>query len=122
MLQRTVVELWRDPAVAGIVARAKDEYQRRRTALVTGLRDRGVPARGRTGINVWVPVADEPSVVSAMRDRGWAVAPGALYRLASAPGVRLTVSAVRLSEVDGLADAVAASLATSSFGAAASPR
>jgi DNA-binding transcriptional MocR family regulator len=110
LLQRTVVELWRDETVAATVARAKEEYARRRHTLVTALRARGVPARGRTGINVWVPVADEPSATSALRDRGWAVAPGALYRLASEPGLRLTVGAVRMSEVEELADAVAASV------------
>jgi DNA-binding transcriptional MocR family regulator len=110
VLQRTVVELWRDEAVAAMVARAKDEYARRRRALVAALAERGVAARGRTGINVWVPVADEPSTVSALRERGWAVAPGALYRLASEPGIRLTVGALRPSQVEGLADAVAASV------------
>jgi DNA-binding transcriptional MocR family regulator len=112
VLQRTVVELWRDEAVAATVARARDEYARRRHGLVTALRKRGVAARGRTGINVWVPVADEPSTISALRDRGWAVAPGALYRLASEAGIRLTVGAVRPSEVEGLADAVAAAVGT----------
>jgi DNA-binding transcriptional MocR family regulator len=110
LLQRTVVELWRDEAVAATVARAKDEYARRRRGLVEALAARGVPARGRTGINVWVPVADEPSTTSALRDRGWTVAPGALYRLASEPGIRLTVGAVRPSDVEGLADAVAAAV------------
>jgi DNA-binding transcriptional MocR family regulator len=110
LLQRTVVELWRDEAVAATVARARDEYARRRHGLVAALHQRGVAARGRTGINVWVPVADEPSTISALRDRGWAVAPGALYRLASEPGIRLTVGAVRPSEVEGLADAVAAAV------------
>jgi len=77
---------------------------------VDALRARGVAARGRTGINVWVPVADEPSATSALRERGWAVAPGALYRLASGPGIRMTVGGLRMSEVDKLADAVAASV------------
>jgi hypothetical protein len=48
--------------------------------------------------------------VSALRDRGWAVAPGALYRLVSEPGIRLTVAGLRRSDVDHLADAVAASV------------
>ena len=43
-------------------------------------RRRGVPATGRTGINVWVPVADETRAVTALRDAGYAVAPGSLYR------------------------------------------
>src|SRR5690606_24038228 len=76
LLQRLVLELWQDPAVAAVVARARDEYSRRRESLLTALAARGVDARGRTGMNVWVPVPDEAEAVAALRDRGFAVAPG----------------------------------------------
>ena len=72
------------------------------------LAERGRAAHGRTGINVWVPVPDETSAVTALRDAGWAVAPGALYRIAAAPGVRITVSPLTVDELPALADAVAA--------------
>ena len=39
-------------------------------------RARGVTAHGRSGINVWVPVADETFAVTRLRDAGYAVAPG----------------------------------------------
>ena len=70
----------------------------------------GIVCRGRTGINVWVPVADETAAVAALRDRGWAVAPGSLYRLASPPAIRLTVSPLDHADIEPLADAVAAVL------------
>ncbi|MBX6355144.1 MAG: aminotransferase class I/II-fold pyridoxal phosphate-dependent enzyme [Micromonosporaceae bacterium] len=107
LLQRLVVELWRDAGVAATIARARDSYAERRTALLDALRARGLPARGRTGINVWVPVPDETRAVSALREAGYAVAPGAVYRLASPPGLRITVSPLEASDIDGLADAVA---------------
>lgn len=82
-------------------------YDRRRAALLDSLAARGVTARGRTGINVWVPVPDETRAVTVLRDRGYAVAPGHMFRQVSPPGVRLTIATLRSSEVDALADAVA---------------
>jgi DNA-binding transcriptional MocR family regulator len=107
LLQRLVVELWRDENVASAIAGARDSYAERRMALLDALKARGLPARGRTGINVWVPVPDETRAVAAMREAGYAVAPGALYRLASPPALRLTISPLDLSDVEPLADAVA---------------
>ena len=107
VLQRLVVELWRDPEVDAAIATARVEYARRRQALLDALARRGVTARGRTGINVWIPAPDEPFAVASLRERGWAVAPGSLYRIASPGGLRVTVSALDPSDVDRLADDVA---------------
>lgn len=106
LLQRAVVELWKTGAVdVRAVSRA---YGERRDALVRALAERGVEAHGRSGLNVWVPVADETGVVARLLHSGWAVAPGARFRVAAPPGVRLTVSAITAAEVDAVADAVAA--------------
>ncbi|MEV7226362.1 MULTISPECIES: aminotransferase class I/II-fold pyridoxal phosphate-dependent enzyme [Polymorphospora] len=110
LLQRTVVRLWRDPATGRRITAARESYDRRRTALVTALAARGVPATGHTGINVWVPVPDETRAVTTLRDSGYAVAPGSLYRLASAPGIRITVTPLDDADVPGLAAAVAAAV------------
>ncbi|SCL21841.1 transcriptional regulator, GntR family [Micromonospora rhizosphaerae] len=107
VLQRLVLALWRDPATAELVDRAGESYERRRDGLLAALAARGVPAQGRTGINVWVPVPDETVVVTALRDAGWSVAPGALNRIAAGPGVRITVSALDEADIAPLADAVA---------------
>jgi len=109
ILQRLVVELWRDPTVAGVVARARSDYVARREGLCAALRARGLVAHGRTGINVWVPVADETAVIAGLRDEGYAVAPGALYRIGPdhSPAVRITVSALDPAGIGPLADAVA---------------
>ncbi|MER7332374.1 MULTISPECIES: aminotransferase class I/II-fold pyridoxal phosphate-dependent enzyme [unclassified Micromonospora] len=107
VLQRLVLSLWRDPAVAGLVDRAAASYERRRAGLVEALAGHGLAAHGRSGINVWLPVADETSALTALRDAGWAVAPGALYRIAGPPGLRITVSSLDDGEVAPLADAVA---------------
>lgn len=105
LLQRTVTHLWTSGAVdAAVVARA---YAERRDALVAALAERGVAAYGRTGMNVWVPVSDETGAVTRLLRAGWAVAPGARFRLASPPGVRLTVSSLTAADIGPLADAVA---------------
>jgi DNA-binding transcriptional MocR family regulator len=111
LLQRLVVSLWRDPAVAAGITAARESYQRRRTALREALAARGLAAHGRTGINVWVPVPDETRAVAALREAGYAVAPGALFRLASGPGIRITISPLDDADLPALADAVAAAVA-----------
>ncbi len=105
ILQRAVAHLWETGGVdVPAVARA---YGERREALLEGLARRGVPARGRSGMNVWVPVADETGVVTRLLHAGWAVAPGARFRLSTPPAVRITVSGLDLTEIEELAGAVA---------------
>ncbi|MCL7376540.1 aminotransferase class I/II-fold pyridoxal phosphate-dependent enzyme [Streptomyces sp. 35G-GA-8] len=105
LLQRAVVELWTSGAVdVPAVARS---YGERRDALVRALAERGVEAHGRSGMNVWVPVADETGAVARLLHAGWAVAPGARFRVATPPGVRLTVSELTGDDIGPIADAVA---------------
>ncbi|MFC0531231.1 aminotransferase class I/II-fold pyridoxal phosphate-dependent enzyme [Phytohabitans kaempferiae] len=108
LLQRLAMGLWQDPAVAAGVAAAGRSYDHRRDALRAALTERGVTAHGQTGINVWVPVPDETRAVTALRDEGYAVAPGALYRQATPPGIRITISPLAESDIPPLADAVVA--------------
>ncbi|MGW1064318.1 aminotransferase class I/II-fold pyridoxal phosphate-dependent enzyme [Streptomyces aureus] len=108
LLQKAVVQLWTSGAVdAGAVAAA---YGARRDLLIDALRARGVEARGRSGMNVWIPVPDETAAVARLLQRGWAVAPGARFRMDSPPGVRITVSTLRPEDAGPLADAVAAAV------------
>ncbi|MFF3561295.1 aminotransferase class I/II-fold pyridoxal phosphate-dependent enzyme [Streptomyces sp. NPDC002574] len=105
LLQHTVAHLWRTGAVD--VPAVSAAYAARRDALVGALADHGMAAHGRSGMNVWVPVPDETGAVTRLLHAGWAVAPGARFRLASPPGIRITVSPVAVAEVPALADAVA---------------
>ncbi|GLX16379.1 GntR family transcriptional regulator [Streptomyces lavendulae subsp. lavendulae] len=108
LLQYAVVDLWTSGAVdRQAVARS---YGLRRDGLVAALAERGVRAHGRSGMNVWVPVADETAAVTRLLAAGWAVRPGAGYRVQAGPGVRITVSGLDPAEVGGLADAVAAAV------------
>ncbi|WP_371679593.1 aminotransferase class I/II-fold pyridoxal phosphate-dependent enzyme [Streptomyces sp. NBC_01276] len=108
LLQRAVVELWTSGAVdPRAVARS---YGLRRDGLIAALAERGVRAHGRSGMNVWVPVADETAVVTRLLTAGWAVTAGARFRVEAGPGVRITVSGLSPAEVGPLADAVAAAV------------
>jgi DNA-binding transcriptional MocR family regulator len=106
VLQRLVLSMWQDAAVAAQVDRARDSYERRRDALLGALAERGIAAHGRTGLNVWVPVPDETAAVTRLRSAGYAVAPGSLYRQAAGPGVRITVAPLAQRDIPRLADAL----------------
>jgi len=117
VLQRVLLHLWRDEEVAATVTAAAHAYARRRQGLRDALSARGLPAEGITGINVWVPVPDETRTVGALREAGYAVAPGSLFRVAAPPGIRITISTLDESGIPALADAVAAAVHPSSAGA-----
>ncbi|OAH15523.1 aspartate aminotransferase [Streptomyces jeddahensis] len=108
VLQRAVVQLWTGGAVDEAAVAAS--YGRRRDALITALAERGVEAHGRSGMNVWVPVPDETAVVARLLHTGWAVAPGARFRMSAPPGVRITVSALAAEDIGPVADAVASAV------------
>ncbi|MCD0485896.1 aminotransferase class I/II-fold pyridoxal phosphate-dependent enzyme [Streptacidiphilus sp. ASG 303] len=106
VLQRAAARLLEDASVDR--ARVAAHYTERRRALIRALAAEGVPALGRSGFNVWIPVRDEASAVVALLQRGWAVAPGAPFRLRSGPGLRLTVTGLAPAEVPALAADLAA--------------
>jgi DNA-binding transcriptional MocR family regulator len=88
ILQRLVVALWRDRAPA----RARRAYAQRREALLRELRSRGIAAQGVSGLNVWIPVAEETATVQALLGRGWAVNAGERYRIRSGSAIRVTIA------------------------------
>jgi len=106
LLQRTVAALW----TAEDTAPAAASYRARRDGLLDALALRGVRAHGRSGLNVWVPVPDETAAVAGLLQRGWAVAPGARFRIDSGPGVRVTVSTLAAADLPRLAEDIAAVL------------
>jgi DNA-binding transcriptional MocR family regulator len=116
VLQRLLLRLWRDDDVTALVTTAAQAYGRRRRALSEALRDRGITAEAPTGINLWVPVADETRTVGLLRDAGYAVSPGSLFRIGSPPAIRITISPLDESDIPVLADAVAAAVHPSDAG------
>jgi DNA-binding transcriptional MocR family regulator len=114
LVQRAVVRLWTGGAVdAAAVAAA---YGRRRDALIGALARHGVEAHGVSGMNVWIRVPDETGAVARLLHAGWAVAPGARFRMSAPPGIRITVSALTEEEIGRVAEAVASAVRPGSGG------
>lgn len=107
VLQALVAELVRDPEFERTAAHARDVYATRRRALLAALEERGVAAHGRSGVNVWVPVREEAPVVSALLDAGWLVAAGERFRIATPPGIRITIATVQEAEAAEIAEVIA---------------
>ncbi|GAA4816157.1 aminotransferase class I/II-fold pyridoxal phosphate-dependent enzyme [Streptomyces ziwulingensis] len=106
LIQRAVAGLWAAGAVDPAAVAAA--YDGRRDALVGALARRGVEGYGRSGMNVWVPVPDETGAVARLLHAGWAVAPGARFRIGAPPGIRVTVSTLTRDDTEPLAHAIAA--------------
>ncbi|WP_292991549.1 aminotransferase class I/II-fold pyridoxal phosphate-dependent enzyme [Mycobacterium sp.] len=110
VLQDLAVSLWADKAATRTVRDAEVAYAQNRELLVAALSDRGVPSHGRSGLNVWIPVADETVSITGLLTAGWAAAAGARFRIDSPPGMRITIAGLGAADIDALADAVAESV------------
>jgi DNA-binding transcriptional MocR family regulator len=110
LIQRAVAALWADPAAAALAERAAAVYGERRRALIAALGGHGIAATGDSGLNVWIPVDHEDHAVAGLLAAGWAVTPGARFRLASPPAVRVTISTLEPDEAPRLAADLAALL------------
>lgn len=108
LLQAVVATLWAHKATQRRLHEAAQAYSRRRRALIDALARRGLPAHGRSGFNVWVPVGEEAATVATMAATGWAIRAGEPYRIQSPPAVRITVSTLGPEEAPRVAAALAA--------------
>ena len=81
VLQRVLLSLLTDPAAVADVDRARDEYTRRRVALVAALVSRGVQVADGDGLNLWVPVHDESAAIVRLASQGVGVTPGSPFEV-----------------------------------------
>jgi DNA-binding transcriptional MocR family regulator len=110
LLQRIGATLWADPGVARGLERAAEAYAERREAFIAALVEHGIAVEAPSGLNVWIPVPDETHVVQTLQSKGWAVAPGAPFRLQAEPAIRVTISSLQPAESAPLAAAIATAL------------
>src|SRR5205085_978575 len=82
------------PSSGRHLARVAETYAHRRRALLGALLSAGIPVAAASGFNVWIPVPHEALAVDRLLRCGWAVAAGERFRLQSAPGIRVTTSAL----------------------------
>lgn len=112
LVQQIALALWQAPAVTRQLQDASSLYRQRRSALCDALAGRGIEVVAPTGLNVWIPVDDEATAVSALLAGGWLVAPGARFRIASGPAIRLTTAALPVERAAECAEAIAAACAS----------
>jgi DNA-binding transcriptional MocR family regulator len=107
LLQELVADLWSDPVVQAQVAETANVYAERRMLMLDALATHAIRAHGVSGLNVWIPVAEEAPTVAAMLQRGWAITAGERWRLRTEPAVRITISTLRDDESEAVADDLA---------------
>jgi len=112
LLQRLVVWLWSDPATPARLERAARTYAERRGALLDALAGHGIAAHGRSGFNVWVPVAHEDGTVAALLDAGWGVLAGERFRIGSGRAIRVSAATLAPADAERFAADLAAALST----------
>jgi DNA-binding transcriptional MocR family regulator len=110
LLQHLVAAMWADEGVAAQLELAAATYRERRERFLAALAERGIEASSTAGIATWIPVPEEAPVVQALLAAGWAVMPGAPFRLQSGRGIRVTTSTLAGDEADELAEAIRVAL------------
>jgi DNA-binding transcriptional MocR family regulator len=106
LLQQTAANVWESKGTAEVLKRAPGIYAERRQALTNALARHGIVAYGSTGLGVWVPLAEETTIVQELLERGWAVSAGERYRFGSPPGIRITTTNLEPDEAAELAAAI----------------
>src|SRR5439155_3437661 len=106
-VQEIVMRLSQDPRAVALVTSARETYAARRLAAIEALASQGISAYGKSGLNVWFPVRSEAEPAQALLGKGWALKPGAPYRLLSQPFLRITTATLEPEEAQALAADVA---------------
>jgi DNA-binding transcriptional MocR family regulator len=110
LLQHLVAAMWADEGVGAQLELAAATYRDRREQLLAALDERGIAISSTAGIATWIPVPEEAPVVQSLLAAGWAVMPGAPFRLRSARAIRVTTSTLAGDEAEELAEAVRVAL------------
>jgi DNA-binding transcriptional MocR family regulator len=110
VLQQLVLQLCADTRTRELVGEAERTYSKRRQGLIAELAAHGVPAIGRSGLNVLVPVSEEATTLRQLQDRGWMLRAGEPHRLESPPFVRVTISSLDAADAAELAGHLAEAL------------
>jgi len=76
LIQQLLLSMLTDAESEARVLSAEVEYRRRRDALGAALAIHGIEAASGSGLNSWIPVADDQSAVWALAAHGIGVAPG----------------------------------------------
>jgi DNA-binding transcriptional MocR family regulator len=106
-VQEIVSRLSGDPRAIALITSARETYATRREAAIDAFAAHGIAAFGKSGLNVWFGVRSEAEPAQSLLGRGWALKPGAPYRLLSQPFLRVTTATLEPDEAQALAADVA---------------
>lgn len=106
-VQRVAASLLEDADAVAAVHHAREVYALRRESFLAALERRGIPAHGRSGLNVAIPVPDETATVSRLLLQGWAVRAGSYFRVDTEPFIRVCTATLVPSQGEALAEAIA---------------
>ena len=97
LLQHVLLGLLTSPGTAKLLDQAREEYARRRAAMLETLAHHGARATADDGINLWLEVADQQAALVSLAANAIAVAPGSPFEVTAlpTPHVRITVGLVR---------------------------
>lgn len=118
LIQQILLTMLQDPEAEAAVAHAAATYTGRREALHDALAALGVHAVPGTGLNMWVPVADEQRAVVALAAHGIGVAPGAPFHPmpSDEQHIRVSIGTLR-SEAATVAERIASAARAPGSGA-----
>src|SRR5436305_7083218 len=114
LLQHLVAAMWADKGVGAALERAAYTYRERRERFLEVLAEREIKVSATAGIAAWIPVPEEAPVVQSLLAQGWAVMPGAPFRLRSERAIRVTTSTLAGNDAAELAEAIRMALQPSS--------
>ena len=97
LLQHVLLGLLTSPGTTKLLDQAREEYARRRAAMLEALARHGATATADDGINLWLEVGDQQAALVSLAANAIAVAPGSPFEVTAlpAPHVRVTVGLVR---------------------------
>jgi DNA-binding transcriptional MocR family regulator len=109
LLQHLLLDLLTHEESRRQVAAAREEYARRREALVGALAGHGIEVGGKDGITLWVPVENQAAALMMLSSHGLGVAPGGPYlvRADGEPHVAVTVGLLPAEKAPGVAAVLA---------------
>lgn len=96
LLQTVLLDLLTSRAARAQVKRARYTYARRRESIVKELERLDIPVAAPDGLNLWLPVRDEPAALLHLATNGVGAAAGSPFatRQNHAPHLRVTVGLV----------------------------
>ncbi|MBP0623109.1 aminotransferase class I/II-fold pyridoxal phosphate-dependent enzyme [Cupriavidus consociatus] len=100
LLQQTALALLNDRRVQDRIRLAGQTYRERFITLKEGLLSIGVDVPGKVGLNVWIPVKDEPMVVQWLLAKGWMVRSGSDFVVEGQSGIRVTSARLTTKEIE----------------------